>query len=203
MENNKDLCTTSFFYVASDDKIKVRPEFLKIPEVKAIGKIEDAEKVYAFINLYVNPAYYVQYDKKRRTDIIKNEVKLDFDWKITKPVQVVIDKFLDASISVSSASLIALERTLIDSISMLNKVREKITERGDALESFDPTSLDIETGINIADTLTKLKEDFKYVIDLSKSIVGLTATYNDLKKKSLGDKKEEAPRDIMSETFDN
>lgn len=203
MSENKDLCSNSFFYVTEDDKIKVRPEFLKIPEVKALGKIEDAEKVYAFINLYVNPTYYIQYDNKRRTDLIKNEVKLDFDWKVTKPIQLVIDKFLDAGVSLSNASLSTLKRTIVDSIAMLDKVREKISLRIYALDNLDPTMLDAETEINIADILTKNQNDFKYVIDLSKSIIGLTATYNDLEKKILGDTKQEKPRDIMSETFDN
>jgi hypothetical protein len=85
---------------------------------------------------------------------------------------------------------------------MLDKVRGKINDRIVALENVDVTLIDSGTEINIADILTKNQADFKYVIDLAKSVVGLTATLNDLKKKMLGDKKEEAPRDIMSETFD-
>jgi hypothetical protein len=197
-----DICVHSFFYLTETSQVRPRPEFLKIPEVKALSKMDNADKVYAFINLYIHPEYYTQYNNIRRINIIKNEVRLDFDWEVTKPVQVVIDKFLDANVSIANASLHTLEKTLIDSIAMLDKVRGKINDRIVALENVDVTLIDSGTEINIADILTKNQADFKYVIDLAKSVVGLTATLNDLKKKMLGDKKEEAPRDIMSETFD-
>lgn len=198
-----DICTTSFFYLAENNKVKLRPEFLKIPEVKPLIKMDDAEKVFMFINFYVNSEFHPAQQDKRRIDIAKNEARLPFDWTVTKDVQIVMDKFKDATLTLQDSSINTLKAVMIDAIAMLSKAREKIAIRIDALESFDFSSIDTVTEVNIADTLTKIQSDFKFIIDTSKSIVSLTGTINELEKKIKGDEKKIKPVDPLMAQFDN
>lgn len=199
-----DICSESFYYVTDNGSVKIRPEFLKLSEVKAISKMEDADKVFLFINLYINKGFYSTYTDKRRIDVIKNEAKLPFDWKVTKEVQTVINKFEDAQTALTDASINELKAVIKDSIAMLAKSREKIGIRIDALDSLDFAVInDTLTEVNIADIITKTQADFKFVIDISKTLVTLTATINDLEKKVKGTEKKEKPVDPLMQKFDN
>lgn len=201
----KDYCTDSFFYVTDSNELELRPEYINIPIFKYVYNLENGKLILAYINLFVNNKFYSQYDDKRRSDIIRNELKIDIDAVFPKEVNIIINKIKEASLDLTNYSISEIENTLKATISMLSLSREKLTMRSDALQRMDFGDITAASEVNIADLLTKIQQEYKFVMDAITNIHKATETLFKLKKsinEEAGGKKQ-VEKDIMLDTFDN
>lgn len=204
--------TASFtFFIKNEDngKLVLRPELDRIPEIVALKRatrtVHEATRQLQYAALYLDNTLHPSVTSRKRKELIASLCKFDSYNDIHPTTERVIELFKEATNTLDDRASQSLKDTLSTSINFLDKLRDRVEEFNETLETIDTRNFTQEKAMELDLLVAKAESNFKVIIDTVKSICSLQKLISTKEKEEEKEAKlsGNTQKTSLSKMFDN
>ncbi|MDY0387845.1 MAG: hypothetical protein RBT65_12125 [Methanolobus sp.] len=164
----------SLFTLTNNFIVTVSNEYLQLKPFKAIytkdknRKKTGAMGIFSFIYFYADyKSPYVKYVEEERIDILKRDLGLSDDFKITQEIRLAIDMYKELNETISVSTLTDVRNAILMSGQVIKELTQSIKS---TLLGTDEDESDIDVAVDRLNKLLTLSEKLPKVLNVIESL---------------------------------